>query len=123
MRTFFRNILRSFSIRKVNQGQILATGYTSLLQAKRRAWNKTERESASEEFLSCIFIHNLDNSRYKQLEKDQHNSYLVGKSIYTDTLIDDKKLLGEWKGGGKRLAKKQQHQQQPKDESGAASVE
>ena len=52
-----------------------------------------------------MFIHNLNDNRYEQLKKDQRNSYLVGKSIYTDTLINAKKLLDEWKDGEKKLAK------------------
>ena len=52
-----------------------------------RIWRKA-RESACEEFLSCMFIHCSDEDRYGQLKKDQHNSYLVGKSIYTDTLVN-----------------------------------
>ena len=64
---------------------------------------KKAQESACEEFLSCMFIHCSDGDRYGQLKKDQHNSYLVGKSIYTDTLVDAKKLLEEWKGSGKKV--------------------
>ena len=49
-----------------------------------------------------MFIHNLDEDRYGQFKKDQHNSYLVRKFIYTDTRIDTKKLLEEWKGSGEK---------------------
>ena len=44
--------------------EFLAIG-TFSQQAIRRALNKTARESVFEEFLSCMFIHNSDNSRYK----------------------------------------------------------
>ena len=49
-------------------------------------------------------MHCLDKDRYRQLKKDQHNLYLVGKLIYTDTLVDAKKLLEGWKGVGKSWA-------------------
>ena len=74
----------------------------------RKDLEKKAQESACEEFLSCIFIHCSDKDRYGQLKKDQHNSYLVGKSIYTDTLVDARKLLKEWKGSGKKSAPPQQ---------------
>ena len=81
-------------------------GTTHFLQAKKKECYKTAREAACKEFLSYIFIHNSDNNRYKQLKKDQHNSYLVGKSIYTETL-NIKKLLEEWKGEKNKLTKLQ----------------
>ena len=64
----------------------------ALQKDKQRVWIKTAWESSWEELLSCMFIHNLDNNRYKQLKNVQYNPYLVGKSIYTDTLIIAKKL-------------------------------
>ena len=67
-----------------------------------------------------MFIHCSDEDRYGQLKKDQHNSYLVGKSIYTDILIDAKKLLEEWKGSGKKSAPPQQ---QPANEPGMGFLE
>ena len=56
----------------------------------------------------------------RTVKKDQHNSYLVGKSIYTDTLVDAKKLLEEWKGSAKKSAPPQQ---QPENEPGVGFVE
>ena len=70
--------------------------------------------------MSCMFIHCSHKDRYGQLKKDQHNSYLVGKSIYTDTLVDAKKLLEEWKGSGKKSAPPQQ---QPANEPGVGFVQ
>ena len=70
--------------------------------------------------MSCMFIHCLDKDRYGQLKKDQHNSYLVGKLIYTDTIVDAKKLLKEWKGSRKKSAPPQQ---QPANEPGVEFVE
>ena len=71
---------------------------------------KKAQESACEEFLSSMIIYCLDEDRYGQLKKDQHNSYLVGKSIYTDTLVDAKKLLEEWKGSKKKTAPRNNNQ-------------
>ena len=87
---------------------------------KRKDLEKKARESACEEFLSCMFIHCSDEDRYGQLKKDQHNPYLVGKSIYTDTLVDAKKLLEEWKGSGKKSAPPQQ---QPANKPGVGFVQ
>ena len=65
-----------------------------------------------------MFIHNLDNNRYEQLKNDQHNSFLVGKFIYTDTLTNANKLLEEWTG----VEKKSDKQKKPKEESGVVFV-
>ena len=43
-----------------------------------------------------MLMHCSDEDRYRQLKKDQHNLYLVGKLIYTNILVDTKKLLEEW---------------------------
>ena len=88
---------------------------------KRKKLKKKEQELAYEEFLSCMFIHCLDKGRYAQLKKDQHNSYIVGKSIYTDTLVDTKKLLKGWKGAGKKLGSPQL-KQQPTNDTGVGFI-
>ena len=113
---FQGHLTKLLNQRGKSRAEFLGMGSTILFQAKRRAWNKITRESACEAFVSCIFIHNSDDSRYKQLKKDQYNSYLVGKFIYTDTLIDANKLVEEWKGGEKKSAKYYNYQQQPNNE-------
>ena len=46
----------------------------------------------------------------------------MGKSIYTDTLINAKKLLNGWKVVEKKLGNHNHNQQQSKNKSGAAFV-
>ena len=109
---YIRNTWQSFSQRNTEPGGgFIAIASSSDHVAERKEQIRTARESACEEFLTCIFIHDLDNNRYAHLKKNQHSSYLVGKSIYTGILIDAKKLLEEWKGAGEKLVNQHYNQQ------------
>ena len=106
---FWKDLTKLLEKKGKTRVEFSAMGTTGLFHAKKKAWYKTARESVCNELLSCMFIHNLDSNRYEQLKKDQHSSYLVGKSIYTDTLINFKKLLEERKGGRKGWLNSNKH--------------
>ena len=82
--------------------EFIGLGSTTVGLITKKNFEKKARESTYVYFFSCVCIHCSDEDRCRQLKKDQHNLDLAGKSIYTNTLLDAKKLLEEWKGAGKK---------------------
>ena len=68
----------------------------------------TARESASAEYLACLFLLLVDNNRYGPLKSQLDNTFLMGEQEYPCDVLQVKRLMTDFVPEGRRAEPKRE---------------